>query len=228
MVCTKGRIIRPEWLDLQAPDDATASLNDLVKINRLLGGHEVLRKTMAGVAHPGESFTLLDVGAASGDMGACIREIYPAAVVTSFDCKADHLATAADPRVCGDAFHMPFGPRSFDFVHCSLFLHHFQDAGVVDLLRTFAAVARRAVVITDLERHPLAYYFLPLTKLIFGWDRITLHDGPISVEAGFHANELESLAKAAGLAEVRVYRHRPAFRVALVAPIGFAPTAIES
>ncbi|HMF79611.1 MAG TPA: class I SAM-dependent methyltransferase, partial [Bryobacteraceae bacterium] len=172
MVCTKGRIIRPEWLDSLAPEAATASLNDLVKINRMLGGHEVLRKTMAGVVHPGESFTLLDVGAASGDMGACIKETYPAAVVTSFDYKADHLATAGDPRVCGDAFRMPFGPRSFDFVHCSLFLHHFQDADVMVLFSAFAAVARRAVVITDLERHPLAYYFLPLTQLIFGWDRI--------------------------------------------------------
>ena len=94
---------------------------------------------------------------------------------------------------------------------------------VVELLRTFATVARRAVVLTDLERHPVAYYFLPLTKLIFGWDRITLHDGPISVEAGFHVNELESLARAAGLAEARVSSHRPAFRLALVAPI-----AIES
>ena len=219
MVCTDGRIIRPEWLDLQTPEDATASLNDLVKINRLLGGHAVLRKTMAGLVHPGDSFSLLDVGAASGDMGACIEGVYPAAVVTSFDYKTDHLATAADPRVCGDAFHMPFGPRSFDFVHCSLFLHHFPNACIVNLLRTFATVARRAVVITDLERHPLAYYFIPMTRLIFGWDRITVHDGPISVEAGFQANELESLAKAAGLAEARVYRHRPAFRLALVAPI---------
>ncbi len=223
MVCRNGRIIRPEWLDSQTPEDATASLNDLVRINRLLGGHEVLRKTMAGLADPGESFTFLDVGAGSGDMGACMQQVYPAAVVTSFDYKADHLATAAAPRVCGDAFQMPFRAASFDFVHCSLFLHHFSDAAVVDLLRTFGALARRAVVLTDLERHPLAYYFLPLTKLIFGWDRITLHDGPISVEAGFHAHELELLAKAAGLMKARVSCHRPAFRLALVAPL-----AVES
>jgi SAM-dependent methyltransferase len=219
MVCTKGRIIKPELLDSQSPDDATASLNDLVRINRLLGGHNVLRKTMASLANPGESFTFLDVGAGSGDMGACIRARYPGAVVTSLDYKADHLATAADPRVCGDAFLMPFRPRSFDFVHCSLFLHHFQDSKVIELLKNFAALARRAVVLTDLERNPLAYYFLPLTKWIFGWDRITLHDGPISVEAGFRAAELSALAQAAGLTEARVYEHRPAFRLALVAAI---------
>src|SRR5689334_447302 len=206
MVCTNGRVIRPEWLDSQSPEDATASLNDLVKINRLLGGHAVLRKTMDRLAGPDEQFTLLDVGAASGDMGACIRARYPHAVVTSLDYKADHLATAAEPRVCGDAFRMPFASRSFDFVHCSLFLHHFPDTEVVELLRSFAHLATRAVVLTDLERHPLAYYFIPFTKWIFGWDRITLHDGPISVEAAFHANELQALAHQAGLTEVRVYK----------------------
>jgi ubiquinone/menaquinone biosynthesis C-methylase UbiE len=219
MVCTKGRVIKPEWLDSQSPDDATASLNDLVRINHMLGGHGVLLKTMEGLAGREEGFTFLDVGAASGDMGACLRDRYPGAVVTSFDYKTDHMATAADPRVCGSAFQMPFGPRSFDFVHCSLFLHHFQDPEIIELLRNFARVARRAVVLTDLERHPLAYYFLPLTKWIFGWDPITLHDGPISVEAAFHAGELQALAKAAGLTEARVYTHRPAFRLALVAPI---------
>jgi ubiquinone/menaquinone biosynthesis C-methylase UbiE len=219
MACANGRVIKREWLDSQSPEDATASLNDLVKINRMLGGHEVLRKTMEGLAGRDENFTFLDVGAASGDMGACLRAKYPSAIVTSFDYKADHLATAADPRVCGDAFHMPFGPRSFDFVHCSLFLHHFQDSDVIELLKSFAAVARRAVVVTDLERHALAYYFLPFTKWFFGWDRITLHDGPISVEAAFHVDELQSLANAAGLTEAQVYTHRPAFRLALVAPI---------
>jgi SAM-dependent methyltransferase len=119
--------------------------------------------------------------------------------------------------VCGDAFRMPFRKRSFDFVHCSLFLHHFPDDQVVELLRNFGAVARRAVVLTDLERNPLAYYFLPLTRWIFGWDPITLHDGPISVEAGFHAGELEQLARDAGLVDPRVSVHRPAFRLALVA-----------
>jgi ubiquinone/menaquinone biosynthesis C-methylase UbiE len=217
MVCINGRVIRPELLDSQSPDDATASLNDLVKINRLLGGHEVLRKTMSDLVDRNENFTFLDVGAASGDMGACVRAQYPAAIVTSFDYKIDHMATAANPRVCGSAFQMPFSPRSFDFVHCSLFLHHFEDSEIVDLLRTFRELARRAVVLTDLERHPLAYYFLPMTKWFFGWDRITLHDGPISVEAAFHANELKALAEAAGLKEVRVSAHRPAFRLALVA-----------
>ena len=137
--------------------------------------------------------------------------------MTSFDYKLSHLAAGGGSRVCGDAFLMPFRRGSFDFVHCSLFLHHFPDDQVVELLRNFGEIARRAVVLSDLERNPVAYYFLPLTKWIFGWDPITLHDGPISVEASFHAGELERLAQDAGLLDPQVTVHRPAFRLVLVA-----------
>jgi SAM-dependent methyltransferase len=213
-----GRVIRPEWLDELPPEEAGPNLRDLERINRLLGGHEVLRKTMAALAIPsGESFTFLDVGAATGDMGRCVRELYPQTQVTSFDLHVCHLEGAGKPSVCGDAFAMPFQPGSFDFVHCSLFLHHFQDAEVVSLLRSFGAIARRGVIVNDLERHPLAYYFLPMTRWWFRWCPVTLHDGPISVEAGFHTEELRILAEEAGLVDVDVQRHRPAFRLSMIA-----------
>ena len=74
----------------------------------------------------GQPFSVLDVGAASGDMGACIRQWYPAAKVTSLDYVASHLAGSPGQRVAGDAFRLPFRPASFDYVFCSLFLHHFR------------------------------------------------------------------------------------------------------
>ncbi|HUS05842.1 MAG TPA: methyltransferase domain-containing protein [Bryobacteraceae bacterium] len=217
MICSHGRIIRPEWLDEQSPEAAAPSLHDLVLINRLLGGHEVLRKTMRDLVRADQAFTFLDVGAASGDMGRALRERYALARVTSLDYKEDHLHRAGAPRVCGDAFRLPFLDAAFDFVHCSLFLHHFTNEQAVVLLREFGRVSGRAVIVTDLERHPLAYHFLPATRWLFGWDRITLHDGPISVEAAFHKEELEALGRAAGLKNLRVACYRPAFRLAMVA-----------
>ncbi|MBC7924674.1 MAG: hypothetical protein H7039_03370, partial [Bryobacteraceae bacterium] len=48
-------------------------------------------------------------------------------------------------------------------------------------------------------------------------DPLTLHDGPISVQAGFTGKELEHLARGAGLVNPVVIVHRPAFRVCLLA-----------
>ncbi|HYP04940.1 MAG TPA: methyltransferase domain-containing protein [Bryobacteraceae bacterium] len=216
MFTRSRRLIRPEILDEQTPEAAAASLRDLVRINRWLGGHEALRSALRGVAPEGP-FTVLDVGAASGDSGRVIRQAYPQAVVTSLDYRAHHMFGAPAPKVVADAFQPPFGPGSFDIVHCSLFLHHFEDPAVVNLLRGFGAMARVAVVVNDLERHALAYWFLPWTRWLLGWDAITVHDGPISVQAAFMEEELRALAQAAGLREIRTRMRRPAFRITLVA-----------
>jgi ubiquinone/menaquinone biosynthesis C-methylase UbiE len=128
-----------------------------------------------------------------------------------------NLSAAPPPKLIADAFQLPFGDESFDFVFSSLFLHHFEDSQVVALLRTFYAVARRAVLVCDLERHILPYLFLPATKYLFGWRRVTVHDGVISVRASFRANELLSLSRQAGIEGAEIRTYRPAFRISLVA-----------
>ncbi len=213
------RFIVPEMLDHAPPDVTRASLRDLARINRYLGGYYVLGKLFGGVAKPGDSFSVLDIGAASGDMGAAIRRRYPRAIVTSLDYKGDHLAQAADPKVVADAFCLPFRPASFDFVFSSLFLHHFSDDQVVELFRSFRCLARRAVLAIDLERGPLAYHFLPSTRWVFGWHDITINDGQISVAAALKKDELRALAMRAGLDGARVRVHRPWSRLSMVAPV---------
>lgn len=219
MHCTAGRILKPELLDYADPEPARRSLRELVTINRLLGGHHILRAALARMTGPNERFTLLDVGSASGDMARIVVKSFPGATVTSLDRRMLHLQDAPRPRLVADAFALPFAGRRFDFVHCSLFLHHFTDDEVARLLGAMYAVARRALVIQDLERHPLAYYFLPATRWLFRWSEIVLHDGPISVEAAFTAREMESLARRAGIRNPVVRVHRPAFRVSLVAAV---------
>jgi hypothetical protein len=211
------RVIRPEILDDLPPEQARASLGDLVRLNRRWGGHSTLRWLLAQAAAPSETFSVLDVGAASGDMGACIRRWYPAAIVTSLDYRASHLEACSQPKVIADAFRLPFRRASFDFLFCSLFLHHFTEAQVVELLAAFGAAARRAVLVIDLERHPIARAFVPWTRWLLGWDRVTVHDGAASVEAAFLPKELEALARAAGLRDARSRVFHPAFRIALIA-----------
>jgi SAM-dependent methyltransferase len=220
--CLGKRLILPEVLDTLPPEQGRASLQDLVRINRRWGGHSTLRHLLQEAVPDSQPFSILDVGAASGDMGACIRRWYPAARVTSLDYLESHLLESHLPdsmgqRVAGDAFRLPFRPGSFDYVFCSLFLHHFQDDQVVELLRNFGQVARKAVLSIDLERNPIPYYFIAWSRPLLGWDPVTVHDGAISVEAAFRRKELEDLARRAGLRNPRARVFRPAFRIALVA-----------
>jgi len=214
--CLGGRVLKPEILDTLPYDQARASLADLTRLNRRWGGHSTLRRLLRDAVRDPD-FSLLDVGAASGDMGKCVRKWYPRARVTSLDRIEFHLSASSPPRVAGDAFALPFREKSFDFVFCSLFLHHFTDSEIVRLLAGFGAVARTAVLVIDLERNPIAYYFVPWTQWIFGWDPVTVNDAAISVEAAFHPRELEALAARAGLQHPHARSYRPAFRIAMIA-----------
>jgi len=209
-------VLKPELLDSAGRELRDLNLQDIVRINRWCGGHRVLLRVLRGLVSSRERFSVLDVGAASGDMGQCIGEVFPNARVLLTDYRLAHLRNTALPRVAADAFRLPFLPGAFDFVICSSVLHHFPDGQVVDLIRKTRSFARRALIILDLERHPIPYYFLPSTRSVFGWSTLTLHDGPISVAAGFRAEELASLTHAAGAGAVTIRKHRPWFRLSAV------------
>ncbi len=214
-----GRLLVREILDDAPDEEAQQNLRELTRINRWFGGHRVLRRSLTQLYATNAAFTMLDVGAATGDVARTVTKAFPQARVTCLDWQTRNLRYAPHPKVAGNAFALPFEDGAFDVVHCALFLHHFTDEQVVDLLAKMKRCARQAVVLQDLERHPLAYYFLPATAWLLQWSSLVLHDGPISVEAAFHADELAALARRAGLAQGQVERHRPWFRLSLVAKV---------
>jgi SAM-dependent methyltransferase len=219
MHCLGGRVLKPEMLDTLPPDslDARASLADLVRINQYWGGLGTLRRLLDQAVAKDESFSLLDVGAASGDMGRHVKKLRPRARVTSLDYLESHLAGGDGARVAADAFALPFAANRFDYVFSSLFLHHYSDDDVVRLLAEAGRVARKQVLVIDLWRHPVPYYFIGYTRALFGWNPVSVHDGKISVEAAFRPREIETLARRAGLARPRTFTGVPAFRIAMQA-----------
>jgi ubiquinone/menaquinone biosynthesis C-methylase UbiE len=212
----KVRVVGAERLESAPPAQAERNLRDLVRINRWFGGHRVALRVLRTLVSPAEHFSLLDVGAASGDIGRAIRAKHRNATVVSLDRCPAHLRTAEPPTVAADAFALPFLEGSFDYVMCSLFLHHFSDSAAVLLLRELRRFARRALLVLDLERHPVPCAFLPLTRHLLRWSELTVHDGCLSVAAGFTPAELAQIAAQAGAEAVEVRRHRPWFRLSMV------------
>jgi 2-polyprenyl-3-methyl-5-hydroxy-6-metoxy-1,4-benzoquinol methylase len=203
------RIIEQEQMD-HAPDrEVQESLADLRRLNHWFGGESTLRYALKGY----ERASILDIGAASGEVARSM----PNARVVSLDLQCRNLLQAPRPAVCANAFQLPFADNAFEVVTCSLFLHHFDDAQVISLLREFARVARFRVAVVDLERHTLAECFLPITRPLFRWSEMTVSDGVLSVRAAFRTEELGLLAAQAGLYDVCMKRHIPWFRLSMVA-----------
>src|ERR1700761_8215231 len=105
-------------MDHVPADEARPILADLTRINKNFGGHSVIRKTISRVVRPNDSFSLLDVGAASGDTARLISDEYPLSSVVSFDYNETNLSSAPQPKIIGNAFQLPFALCSFDYVLC--------------------------------------------------------------------------------------------------------------
>jgi SAM-dependent methyltransferase len=210
--------------DLGTPGEISASLDDLWRINRRLGGvssslrmldHFFLR-TGARAAR------ILDVGCGDSRLSGCLRaELLQKGIQTEFfvlDRRLSHLqggqpAAAGLRPVVADVFALPFPQETFDVVMCNLFLHHFSGEPARELLRSLARVAKSAVLVNDLERHILPMLFIRFAYP-FARSRLTRHDGPASVRQAYTRSELAALAVEAGFRNFEAER-LPPFRLGL-------------
>jgi ubiquinone/menaquinone biosynthesis C-methylase UbiE len=114
------------------------------------------------------------------------------------------------PTVRGDALRLPFAPGSVDVTICTLTLHHFPEDEAVLLLREMKRVARDRVLVSDLERSRLNHLGARvLAHTLWRTNRLTRHDGPLSVLRSFTAPELLALGRRAGLRGPVVRRYMP-------------------
>jgi ubiquinone/menaquinone biosynthesis C-methylase UbiE len=203
-------------------------IGELQLINRWMGDAHTLKHTLfKNIGAAGlKSFSLLDVGAGSGELlrvtAAWARETGREMRGVGLELNERSASAILEESrefpeitsVRGDALKLPFAEADFDYVICSLFTHHFVEDQVVQILREMNRVARRRLIVIDLHRHPVAYFlYTTLAKLVLK-NRLTRHDGALSILRSFKAEELFELAKRAGLRNAHVERHFP-YRLAL-------------
>lgn len=227
------RSYQPEILDEPVRDvsEYEHALAQVADVNRFLGGERALRSSLEPLLGIPEPARVLDVGAGNGALAVSVarwaRERGHDWRVCALDLSASAAALArrtlrdaGDPHgavVRADGLRLPFADAVFDAAYTVLTLHHFRDEVAVALLREMARVSRRLVVVNDLERSRAAWLGArALAASVWRGNRITRHDGPLSVKRSFTADELVGLAHRAGLRRPRV-RRRLAFRLVLEA-----------
>jgi ubiquinone/menaquinone biosynthesis C-methylase UbiE len=158
--------------------------------------------------------TLLDVGCGSGDLpelaGRWMTEKGVSGHAVGVD--RDQIATRLGcddglGNVRCDAFRLPFADRAFDVVTAAKFAHHFEGIALRYLIAELARVARRRLVVIDIERHWLAYWGFRAWSLVGTRSRVVRYDGALSVLRGFTPAELAELCKAAPEMSWSVRRH---------------------
>lgn len=210
------------------PEEYDCFLREIRLVNRFAGDNRALKNTLLRAIKNENlnEFSVLDVGAGSGEL---LRVI--ARFARKSNRKADLYGLELNARsarsifeesknfpeikaVRGDALLLPFADQSFDYAICSLFTHHFTDENVVLILRELSRVARRAVFVIDLHRHPLAMVSYKIFCAAFRISPLVRQDGSLSILRSFKPQELNDLAESAELKNFSVERCFP-FRLVL-------------
>ena len=227
------RSLEKEMMDLPVGSASLleGNLSDLRVFNRALGARRGVLNRLAALVEKNRlgRFSLLDVGTGSGDIPiAIVRWARRKGIAARIVALEPHPVTAAVARretkdfpeisiLRGDGFKPPFRSGAFDFVLASQVLHHFSEEEIAVLLRVWAGSARRALLVSDLVRHPLAYCAVRLLTGIFTRNVMTRTDAPLSVSRAFTLSEWQKLFRAAGVGPARVLAF---FTFRMVAHIG--------
>lgn len=203
------------------PELVAESLRNIARANRWFGGTAAvrfgLRRTIGGVP-AGSTLSLLDLGTGLGDLPRAAVRWGAARGIRLIPIGLElNRAAAALARNRGLATAVacagvpPVREKGIDIVLVSQVAHHLNSASIVHLLRTCDRLARHAVIVADLHRHPLAPASFWVGARLLRFDKTTRADGMTSLRRGFTVAELNDLLRRAGVAG-RVDR-RPGFRL---------------
>jgi len=207
-----NRIVEPELLDSLPPADprAIGSRFDLRRINWWMGNHRIMARTLRSYL-PQAPTQITELGSGDGDFllqvvqrfqtGQPSEETHPfSGRATLLDLQKNlsaktrsafrRLGWKAEPVVT-DVFDWVPAGKGREVVVANLFLHHFEEARLAELLGKISQNAKLFVAIEP-HRFGLASFVGKLLWLI-GCNDVTRHDAVISIRAGFVGKELSAL-----------------------------------
>jgi ubiquinone/menaquinone biosynthesis C-methylase UbiE len=203
-----------------SPAEMAGNLTDIARLNLMGATQTILRHvaTFFSRIPSGQTLRVLDVGTGGADIPLALAEwarrrdhrvrivaldVHPAVL------RHAARAAAGTPEVQvvgGDALATPIRPGSIDVALCSLVLHHLPEEAVVALLRRMAELARLGFVVSDFRRERLAWAAVWLATRAVSRNRMTRHDGPLSVRRAYTPAELVRLCARADLPDITWHR----------------------
>ncbi|MFY0625297.1 MAG: methyltransferase domain-containing protein [Reichenbachiella sp.] len=189
------------------------TLRELHAINTYLGGNQIsitaFQKLIKDKKH--ENYSLVDLGCGGGDTlilfsnwakknNVHLKLVGVDANKYITDYASQNCSSVSNISIISEnIFSEKFNSEHFDVAHASLFLHHFTDAEIISLLRQLMDQVKIGIIINDLHRHPISYYFTKWILTRWSKSEMVKFDSVVSVARSFTRKELESYLQTAGI-----------------------------
>jgi hypothetical protein len=198
------RIVQFEILDTLSPADPRAirSRRDLRRVNAWMGNHSIMADALKNNLNGRAPKKITELGAGDGNFILLVAQKLssrcPNTNLTLLDLQkniSDKTLTAFSTlgwraeAVVADVFDWP--QTLEEVVIANLFLHHFENERLAELLGIISERAKLFVAIEP-RRAPVPLFFSRLLWAI-GCNDVTRHDATVSIRAGFSGEELSLL-----------------------------------
>jgi 2-polyprenyl-3-methyl-5-hydroxy-6-metoxy-1,4-benzoquinol methylase len=211
MINTKHRTLQTEIMDDFSVQGAPlrSALDTLAKVNRYLGGN---RLTLSGLKsllkqiHQDGPIRILDIGCGDGDMLRVIarqmRKKQIKVQLVGIDANEFTIQYAQEkskdyPEISyktKNVFTDNFLEEGYDIVLATLFLHHFKEEDIVQLLTSVLEKTKIGILVNDLHRNIVAYYLFKMICPLIP-SKMAQEDGLTSVLRGFKKEDLVAMSK---------------------------------
>lgn len=210
-VDTRNRSSEEEMMDDLLMEGAMLqnTLDQLAIINKRLGGNQATIQginTLLKTENKDTVITMVDMGCGSGDMLRAVADYgrknnFSFKLIgidaNEFTIKYARRLSENYPEISYikmDILGDQFSGISFDIAIATLFLHHFTNQQIENLLVPIVNKTRIGVVVNDLHRSSAAYYLFKGLSF-FIKNPMVKKDGAISVLRGFKKKELNDISK---------------------------------
>ena len=186
--------------DYYTPEEYVDCQEKLFKVNKYLG---IFRDTVKFLKRFTQPITVLDYGCGGGLFLLNLSRNFPQMQLTGVDI-SDEAITTANTKLAAwkkvyllenvsfqliSSTNANLAKTNSDVILSNLVCHHLDDEALIIFLQQLHQQAHLAVLLNDLHRHRIAYYFYKiLCPLLFN-NRLMLHDGLISIRKGFTRRE---------------------------------------
>ena len=206
------RKIIPEIIDdfNWSGKELNQNLEEIEWINKNLGGtntsaYPILHYIQNNLR---QELKIVDIGCGSGDL---LKKIQLACEGIK---KIELIGVDANESIIEFAQKQHFQNKEISFVHAdvinnpqlipaanvyimNLFLHHFEDTDIKQIMDNLLHTGPALIVINDLERSQTAYMLYKFLCKIKSVSFVTVNDGKLSILKGFSKNEMKSIGNIA-------------------------------
>lgn len=196
--------------DFYTPDEFVQCQRILFQINKLLG---IFKQTIKLIRRFPQATSLADIGCGGGLFLLNLSKHYPDLRLIGIDISNEAITVAQKELLIYNkqnfAQNVEFKPgcemlpNEVDLILVNLVCHHLDDKDLSLFIQKYLNSARVALIINDLQRSKIAYWFYKFMSPLFK-NRLITHDGLISIQRSFTRKELRQLLEKANVAHYQI------------------------